>query len=297
MEEVLVCPVCASDSMRDFLECTDYALTKEVFSLKRCTRCGLAITTPRPVEPSLQRYYQFPSYISHSGKSESRLISIVYKSARNLALRRKRKLIEQYLPGGRILDIGCGTGEFLNCMRSKGWSVTGVEPASEARTKAEQLLGQEIYPSTNQLPSVSFDAITLWHVLEHIPNLQLILQQIRQSLKPNGLLVIAVPNHEAYDSRFYGSYWAGYDVPRHLWHFTSGSMLTLLKNTCFTPITILPLKLDAYYVSWLSEQYRHAEQPLRNLFRAMVTGGLSNLRARKNNNYSSLIFLARANSK
>jgi SAM-dependent methyltransferase len=297
MEEVLVCPVCSSASFRHYLDCIDYALTKEAFTLRQCTSCNLVVTSPRPVEQNLGSYYQFPSYISHSGKSQSGLISLIYKSARYLALRRKGKLIEQRCAVGRILDIGCGTGEFLHYMKSKGLLVTGVEPSTEARTKAEQLLGQKIYPSADQLPPVSFEVITLWHALEHIPNLQVIIQQIRQLLKPNGLLVLAVPNHEAYDAGYYGSYWAAYDVPRHLWHFTSGSMVTLLKKNYLTPLTILPMKLDAYYVSLLSEQYRHPKQRIRNLFRAAFTGVLSNLKARNKTNYSSLIFLAKANSK
>lgn len=297
MVEVNTCPVCGSAQFHAYLTCIDYALTKEPFNLKRCTGCSLVVTSPRPADQHLARYYQFPSYVSHTGKTESGLTSGLYKVARFAALRWKRKLVEKYHPVGQILDVGCGTGEFLHTMKLSGWDITGIEPSDEARKKAENLVQQKIHSSIDQVPASSFDVIALWHVLEHLTDLNTAMHTLRYLLKPGGMLFIAVPNHASYDAEKYGAHWAGYDVPRHLWHFIPTCMTRLFTNNNLTLVQTIPMKLDAYYVSLLSENYINKEQPVRNLLRAFFTGLLSNLKARKQVNYSSLIFIATATQK
>jgi 2-polyprenyl-3-methyl-5-hydroxy-6-metoxy-1,4-benzoquinol methylase len=182
-------------------------------------------------------------------------------------------------------------------MKHSGWNITGVEPSAGARTKAIHLVNQEIFSSIDQVPANTFDVITLWHVLEHLTDLNTAMHALRHLLKPGGMLFIAVPNHASYDAQKYGAHWAGYDVPRHLWHFTPASMTRLFTNNNLTLVQTIPMKLDAYYVSLLSENYINKEQPVRNLLRGFFTGLLSNLKARKQVNYSSLIFIATATQK
>jgi SAM-dependent methyltransferase len=293
MTNVRACPICGSDTLTPYLHCTDHALTKQVFLLNRCENCQLLITSPRPSDLELPRYYDFPEYVSHSGKSSSALISIFYRLARSLAINWKRSVIEKEVKSGRVLDVGCGTGEFLLAMQQHGWKTYGVEPSPHARMKAETLTNQTIYSSLADLPPGKYDIITLWHVLEHLPDLINTIKELRQSLAENGVIYFAAPNHQAYDAQKYAAYWAGYDVPRHLWHFTKASMLTLLEKNNLYVYKIFPMKLDAYYVSYLSEQYLNPGQFLKNILRALISGSRSNRKARKHLNYSSLIFLAR----
>ncbi|MFN3841237.1 MAG: class I SAM-dependent methyltransferase [Cyclobacteriaceae bacterium] len=297
MNEVPICPVCGSSISTTYLTPADHALSKEVFTLRKCTTCSLVVTSPRPSEDELPRYYRFNDYISHSGKTTSGFLTILYNIARSFTLKWKRAIIKREFTTGRILDVGCGTGEFLNIMRQSGWEIEGIEPTAVARKKAEGLLNQSVYHSIKDLPTNRFDVITLWHVLEHVYDLNNTLEQLKKRLNPGGLLLIAVPNHQAFDAQKYEADWAGYDVPRHLWHFNTTSMTALLKRNNLTLTRILPMKLDAYYVSLLSEQYISPDKPLKNYLNAFCTGILSNLKARKKLNYSSLIFMAKVNQR
>lgn len=294
MTDVTSCPICESELFPS-LTCTDHALTKESFLLKQCSICKLLITTPRPSDEELPRYYAFPEYISHSGKSTSTLTSTVYRLARVLTLKWKRSLIEKKVKPGQILDVGCGTGEFLLTMKKSGWKISGVEPSSTARIKAAKLTDEFIYSSISDVPEEKYNVITLWHVLEHLPDMTTVIPFLRQRLAQNGIICFAVPNHRSYDAQKYATHWAGYDVPRHLWHFTKTSMITLLEKNKLSLLQILPMKLDAYYVSYLSEQYQHPGQSLKNIFRAIISGLRSNSKANKELNHSSLIFIARVN--
>ncbi|QOI96779.1 MAG: class I SAM-dependent methyltransferase [Flammeovirgaceae bacterium] len=208
-------------------------------------------------------------------------------------LQRKYSIIKKLCTTGRILDVGCGTGEFLNTMQNRGWDVTGVEPSSAAKARAEKLLQKQLFTTVDELSENGYDVITMWHVLEHIGGLNEVITKLRSLLKPGGLLCVAVPNYHAYDAQKYGSGWAGYDVPRHLWHFTINSMTGFLENNRFNLLQTIPMKLDAYYVSLLSEKLINPDKPITNYLRALYSGILSNLKARKTSNYSSLIFLAR----
>jgi 2-polyprenyl-3-methyl-5-hydroxy-6-metoxy-1,4-benzoquinol methylase len=191
---------------------------------------------------------------------------------------------------GKLLDYGCGTGEFLKTCQESGWIISGVEPSPIARKKANTLTGAEIKSSLPE--NDRFDAITLWHVLEHVSDLNNMVSQLANSLNDNGKLLIAVPNHESYDAKYYQQFWAGYDVPRHLWHFTQNSMQAILENNGLTIVNIIPMKLDSFYVSMLSEKYKQATYPLFQLPKAFWIGLISNWKAKNQNAYSSLIYVA-----
>lgn len=292
MVSITECPVCKSQSIKAFLQCTDFTVSHETFAVNRCEGCGLGITSPRPELENLGSYYQSEEYISHSGKTSGG-IGILYNTAKSFALKWKARIVDQKKKNPTALDFGCGTGDFLKTLNSKGWQVEGVEPSENARLKAESLISQKINASLSDVHQKQFDVISAWHVIEHVPDLTETIQQLKALLKKDGTIFIAVPNYESADAKRYQEFWAGYDVPRHLWHFSKKSMTQLLGKYGLEVIKIQPMKLDAYYVSMLSEKYQRKNSAPMNLMRGFISGLKSNLAARKEKNHSSLIYIAR----
>lgn len=293
-ENVTICPICENQRFTHLITVKDYSITKEVFELIKCSDCGLIITSPRPTADTIGKYYASEEYISHSGKSKT-LFDKIYLIARNITLRLKYKLVMDYCPQpGNILDFGCGTGEFLKFMKRKNWNVTGIEPNETARQKANQLLEIEVSKDLMEIKDSRVNVITLWHVLEHVHDLNNTLHQIKSLLLPNGHLIIAVPNPNSHDSKHYENHWAAYDVPRHLWHFTESTMTALMNKNGLKVVNVRPMKLDSFYVSLLSEGYKHhGETKLITTAKAFVEGLISNFIARKNKEYSSLIYISK----
>jgi SAM-dependent methyltransferase len=292
MLEITVCPVCDSSEWHKVFEVADYSISKEQFVLLKCAKCAFVVTSPQPTRDNLPKYYQSENYISHSGSSNG-LVNFIYLHARRFSLRWKLNILKALKPAGALLDVGCGTGEFLKTMKDDNWRVNGVEPSDLARKKAEVLIDQPLSNSVDQVNG-QYDIITLWHVLEHMPALNDSFSQIKKLLKDNGRLTIAVPNHLAADAQKYQENWAGYDVPRHLWHFSQPSMVLFLQKHGLTLEKTIPMKLDAYYVSLLSEKYKNGESSsLAGLINGFVSGLTSNRKARKSGEYSSLIYIAR----
>jgi len=293
MVEVLECPVCNSKEFLTIANCKDYTVSHETFSVKQCAICKLGVTSPRPQENSLGSYYDSPEYISHSGKSPG-AIGWLYNIARSFSIQWKKKLINKFSPSGSILDFGCGSGEFLHSFQKANWKITGVEPSELARKKAIELNGNTVHSSLNEIEGQEFDIITAWHVVEHVPSLLQTIRQLKSHLKKSGTIFLAVPNYQSPDAEHYKNYWAGFDVPRHLWHFSKQSMQTLLEKAGLKVIKIIPMKLDAYYVSMLSEKYKAKNKiTLLSYMKGIISGITSNLRARKERNHSSLIYIAR----
>lgn len=201
-------------------------------------------------------------------------------------------MISRFKQAGKVLDIGQGTGEFLNYLKKHKWAVTGIEPNETARKFANENYGIDVFDEAQLLKfdKESFDLITLWHVLEHVPDLHGRMKDIKRLLKKDGILFIAVPNLESPDATYYGEKWAALDVPRHLYHFEKETMKTLFDQFSFTMLEMLPLKMDAYYVSLLSEKYRGNKVPH---IKAAANGYRFNRAAKKTNNYSSMVFVAR----
>jgi 2-polyprenyl-3-methyl-5-hydroxy-6-metoxy-1,4-benzoquinol methylase len=292
MVAITECPVCRSRSIKPFKVCKDFTVSHETFTVNLCADCSLGITTPRPETENLGKYYQSEEYISHSGKS-SGFMGPVYTTARRFALRWKARIVKGKSKKGTALDFGCGTGEFLQTLKTRGWKTEGVEPSDLARTKAESLTGQKLYRTLSEIPTRQFDAITAWHVVEHVPDLTSVIQQLAQLLKKDGTIFIAVPNYESPDADTYNDLWAGYDVPRHLWHFSRKSMKRLLEAHGLSLTQIVPMKLDAYYVSMLSETYKNGGKgSIGSLIKGFLSGFKSNGNA-GSNNYSSLIYIAK----
>lgn len=279
MTEITHCPICSSTNFSTHLNAIDYTVSKESFAIKRCNACDFLFTSPRPELSVLGSYYQSEDYISHSDTSKG-LISKLYKIARSFTLDRKYRLVSPYCKGMPLLDVGSGTGAFLNHAKSMGLNVLGIEPDQGASNFAKKKYGLSVYDEKklDELEAESFGAITLWHVLEHVPNLDERLLQLKRLLHPEGRIYIAVPNPDSYDAKKYREYWAAYDVPRHLWHFTPQTMRKLLEKNGLKLYKVLPMKLDAYYISLLSERYKHGRE---RYIPAFWNGLKSNLQADK----------------
>jgi 2-polyprenyl-3-methyl-5-hydroxy-6-metoxy-1,4-benzoquinol methylase len=290
MEHLNACPVCKHTSLKKSLVCTDYTVSKENFELTDCQNCGFRFTNPRPEAQDIGRYYQSEEYISHSDTNKG-LISKAYQTVRQITLRSKLNLINEINGGkaGNLLDIGCGTGYFLQTCKNAGWKVAGVEPDDNARRLAESQTGIKIETDflQAQYPE-GFDVITMWHVLEHVHKLDENLDKLKKLIGKNGYLVIAVPNHASYDAEKYGNQWAAYDVPRHLYHFTPSTMSLLAKKHKLKVVKQEGMKFDAFYVAMLSEKYKNGSISYLN---ALSTGLASNQKAASTGLYSSVIYV------
>lgn len=253
------CPVCDNARFSPFLTATDFFVSGENFNIKQCNSCGFKITENINDEETIGHYYQSENYISHSNTTKG-LVNSIYHGVRKYMLGRKRHWIEHAtsLKKGTILDVGTGTGFFLNEMQKSGWQVTGTEKSKDARDFAKKEFGLENLPAENlfELPEKSFDAITLWHVLEHIHQLNENMAAFFRLMKDSGKLLIAVPNHNSYDALHYKKFWAAYDVPRHIWHFTPLQMKMLGEKYGFRLTKLHPMPFDSFYVSLLSEKYK-----------------------------------------
>lgn len=291
-ERLEKCPVCGKTEFRNKLVVEDRTVSHESFAVVECVACGFQFTNPRPGPNDIGRYYESAAYVSHNSGAAG-LVNQVYRLARVFTMRSKVRLLGRYAPQrGRVLDYGCGTGHFLAAARGAGWQIAGLEPNAAARAAAAQRVGQPIGAPEDlaTLAEGSFDAITLWHVLEHVHALNDTLAQLVRLLRPGGVLLIAVPNAASFDAQHYGARWAAYDVPRHLYHFVPATMARLLKKHQLALRATLPMPLDAYYVSLLSEP---TEGGAGRLLRALRLGYASNrAAARYEGQYSSLLYVA-----
>ncbi|MDB5230734.1 MAG: class SAM-dependent methyltransferase [Chitinophagaceae bacterium] len=283
------CPACKSDKILPVIKAEDFTVSHEVFEIWQCSTCTLRFTQDVPDQSGIGKYYQSAAYISHT-ETKQGLVNRLYHSVRSYTLAQKIKLIKK-ISGkdtGNILDIGAGTGAFLGAIKTAGWSVTGLEPDETARRNAVEkhhVELQELNELFNLQPS-SFDVITLWHVLEHVHQMQEYVQRFNELLKNDGVLIVAVPNYTSNDAEVYKSHWAAYDVPRHLYHFSLSSMETLMKQHGFKIKKILPMWFDSFYVSMLSEKYKNGRV---NYLRAFINGCKSNLAAINNTGKCSSI--------
>ncbi|REE08488.1 class I SAM-dependent methyltransferase [Winogradskyella pacifica] len=273
-----------------YLSLKDHSVSKEEFQLVHNKELDMLETYPQPEGEKLSEYYQSEDYISHTDTKRN-LLELAYHKVREISLKRKLKLINSFQSESKtLLDIGCGTGDFLETALKANWQITGIEPNDSARQIANSKTNNSIFESSEltKLKPHSFDVITLWHVLEHLPELEKQTALLKSLLKPNGTLVIAVPNFKSYDANHYKNFWAAFDVPRHLWHFSKTSIERLFKKENMTLVKTLPMKFDAYYVCLLSEKYKSG---FMNPLKAFWVGWQSNRKAKRSMEYSSHIYV------
>ena len=282
------CPWCNTPSQKTYLKVKDWFLSQETFEIMACEKCGLLFTVPRPGPDVIGGYYQSEAYYSHQNNKKG-FIPRLYEWVKKPNLNYKVKLALEKRTAGRVLDIGCGVGDFLAAVKQRGFGVVGVEPSTQARMVAKERLGFEPLDSNalDSLPDASFDVITMWHVLEHVDQLQVEIQNLSRLLKADGTLIVALPNFKSFDALFYQEYWAAWDVPRHLNHFSPDAIQFIFSETDFKLIDIQRLVWDAYYISYLSEKYKGHAVPL---LRGLITGLRSNLKASRSGMYSSLVY-------
>ena len=268
----------------------DHSVSGEEFQLIQNHAYGFLETFPQPEEDKLPDYYKTEDYISHTD-SKRNLFEKAYHVVRNISLKRKLKLINSFnFTEKNLLDVGCGTGDFLQTAQKNNWIVSGIEPNTDARKIANSKTNNAVFEIDQLLkfkPN-SFDVITLWHVLEHLPKLENHIAVFKRLLKADGTLIIAVPNYKSYDALYYKNFWAAFDVPRHLWHFSQQSISKLVSNNNMYVEKTLPMIFDSYYVSMLSEKHKKGSL---NIFNAIRIGWLSNIKAKRSGEYSSLIYV------
>jgi 2-polyprenyl-3-methyl-5-hydroxy-6-metoxy-1,4-benzoquinol methylase len=298
METLLNCQVCNQSTQVPFLSCKDYTVSRETFSIVSCAHCGFNFTNPRPGPSELGRYYQSEAYISHSNNGKG-LINGLYKLIRKYTLIKKLQLINRLNgytnPSKQLLDIGSGTGEFIAICKAGKWKVIGIEPSETAAMYARNNYKLTILPEEeiNNLQDNHFDIITMWHVLEHVPELNKRIEDLKRLIKPRGTIIIAVPNHSSADAKHYKEFWAAYDVPRHLYHFTPDTIKALFNKHDLSVKQVLPMRFDSFYVSMLSEKYINGKP---NLIKAIWNGFKSNISAiRSGETFSSQIYIIKPN--
>ena len=292
------CPICNGVDISYLIHCKDYSLTKQNFDIIQCASCSLKYTFPIPSTAEIPHFYDFPAYISHSDVKTG-WMNQMYHYVRNRTLKQKTKWVQSLFTGhkGALLEVGAGTGAFANAMYEKGWAVTGLEPDENSRTIALEKYKLTLLPieSLNNIAPKSKEVITLWHVLEHVHDLKGYLTSFKSILKPNGRLIIAVPNYTSYDAQYYKKYWAAYDVPRHLYHFSPSSMKILLNQFNMQIVETKPMWFDSFYVSILSEQFRKSGS--LGILRAFIIGCISNLKAMKDpTKASSIVYVIKENT-
>lgn len=272
-----------------FIKVKDFTVSNEEFDLVFNEKFQCLETTPQPALEKLGSYYESEDYISHTDASKS-FVDKLYHIVKKYALQKKVQLVKKNTSGNSILDVGCGTGDFLKVCQEQNFNVLGVEPNEKARNLAEMKLGNstDIFSNLFQIDSKKFDVITMWHVLEHVPDLETYIEKLTSLLNPGGILIIAVPNYKSYDAKYYKQFWAAYDVPRHLWHFSKKSIKKLFTGDKFDHIGIKPMLFDSFYVSILSEKNKTGKS---NLIKAFFVGLFSNLSGNFSKEFSSHIYL------
>lgn len=283
------CPLCGGTHLVKKMTCTDFYASGEQFDLLQCENCGFQFTQGFPVEKEIGKYYETPDYISHSDTKKG-MMNELYHLVRSRMLQKKAQLINNITgkTSGKILDIGTGTGYFSHTMQQKGWQVEAIEKSEQARSFAKKNFNLDIKDDSglNDFSSGSFDVITLWHVMEHLEHLNETWERLHELLKDDGCLVVAVPNCSSYDAQKYKEFWAAYDVPRHLWHFTPDSIKKFGEKHNFTLVNHLPMPFDAFYVSILSEKYKESKS---SLVKGMFAGTLAWFSSLSNKEKSSSI--------
>jgi len=283
------CPICDHKESKHFISATDHNVSNDTFNIAECLACGLKYSNPKIKEENIGAYYKSENYISHSNTNKG-IVNKIYHIIRKYQIKKKEKIISGLCKEKTLIDIGCGTGDYLNYCKEKKWMVCGLEPDENAKAFGENNYQLNIYSDLKSISNKKVNIITLWHSLEHIYNLKNDLKLMYDLLNTNGHLVVAVPNCNSFDAKYYKNYWAAYDVPIHLYHFNKNNIQDLAKMFGFTVIKIKPMIFDSFYISMLSEKKKNSF-----MLKGLIIGLISNLKAIRSTNHSSLIYILRKN--
>lgn len=263
----------------------DHAFSGEDFLLNFNSDYHLYKTTPIPA--NLSEFYPKENYISHNDKKRD-LVSTLYRIVKGRSLVKKEKLCFSVLgKRGSIIDFGAGNGQFVAQLQKKFWKTQGVEPSAYAREMAKKN-SIELKETLSHTQDDKVDVITLWHVLEHIEDYSQAISSFHDKLNDQGFLILALPNYKSFDAKHYQSFWAAYDVPRHLWHFSKKSIERIAAQHNFMLVTTKPMVFDAFYICYLSSKYKNESFPL---LRGIALGLRSNLSGLFSGEYSSMIYI------
>ena len=283
------CPICNETKFSSFIQCKDNTGSTDNFNIDKCHTCNFAFTNPIPFQNNIGKYYESKDYISHSNTSKG-LTNFLYQRIRNYTLNRKVALLQKLSDGKNLLDIGSGTGEFLGRSQKAKFNVTGIEPSTTGRKQTKDNFDIAVNDEHHltDIESSKFDFITMWHVLEHVYDLNERVAELKRLIKQDGHIIIAVPNLTSFDATKYKEHWAAYDLPRHLYHFSPNDISSLMEKHKMKVTQILPMKFDSYYVSMLSEKYKTGSA---NLFSSFIAGLRSNINGISKQQCSSQIYV------
>ena len=295
MENINTCIVCGSLKSLKLYDCIDKVSSNEKFNIVYCQECSFQYTQNRPTLLEAGKYYLSDKYVSHTDNKKSFIISL-YRTIRNLNLKWKLKIINK-LNGnknGYILDYGCGLGNFLSYCKENGWLTNGMDISEEARREVKKRYDINVYENKELFNTNKnkYDIITLWHVLEHVYNIDETIEGLKNSIKEEGYILIALPNNNSYDALKYKENWDAYDVPRHIWHFNKKSVEKLFLKHGLILIDTKPMVFDSYYVSIRSEMHKGNKF---HFIYGMFWGFISHLKAIYSKEYSSQLYIFKKN--
>jgi 2-polyprenyl-3-methyl-5-hydroxy-6-metoxy-1,4-benzoquinol methylase len=253
------CLVCGNSDQTDQMTVTDHLVSKDDFTLVKCPKCQFRYISDPPSAAGAYRFYDTEEYVEHSDNAEG-IVNRVYHYARQWMLKYKYRLLESHGAKRKLLDFGTGTGYFIQAMKSKGYDVRGIEISEKARSFGIKNFALQLF-APDRLYDKDFEGgygyITFWHVLEHVYEPHMVLQRLKELMADDGVMIVALPNYKCLEAKYYKGYWNGYDVPRHLWHFTKDSFISYMNGQGFKLIKTSRLPLDPYYNCLISESYRN----------------------------------------
>ena len=281
--------------LKHVLSANDHLVTGRKFDILKNPETTILETHPRPTKEELPTYYDSENYTSHNDKSAG-IVSFCYRIIKSISTRRKIRIGQNSLSKNtpqnkpRLLDVGCGTGDFLYSCLKKGWQINGIENNKNAKNNSRTELSSFIFDDFEFLKSQPerFDIITMWHSLEHIIDLKQTIVDMKKLLTNKGVIVVACPNHKSFDAMFYKESWAAYDLPRHLWHFDKDSISKLFVEHNMQLTKTLPMCWDSFYISILSEKIISKKN---KFLKGVIVGLLSNVSAMFSKEHSSLIYV------
>ena len=281
--------------LKHVLSANDHLVTGRKFDILKNPETTILETHPRPTKEELPTYYDSENYTSHNDKSAG-IVSFCYRIIKSISTSRKIRIGQNSLSKNtpqnkpRLLDVGCGTGDFLYSCLKKGWQINGIENNKNAKNNSRTEVSSFIFDDFEFLKSQPerFDIITMWHSLEHILDLKQTIVDMKKLLTNKGVIVVACPNHKSFDAIFYKESWAAYDLPRHLWHFDKDSISKLFVEHNMQLTKTLPMYWDSFYISILSEKIISKKN---KFLKGVIVGLLSNVSAMFSKEHSSLIYV------